>query len=109
MSRLDEEGLATELASLCLAPGVAAFRIGGGNELGQAGFIRRADALEEGYIDIGDRPVGIAFLKGETRAQEEQVDMVDAEAAVAGDAEALLDRPACVAVGWAGCTFQTIG
>ncbi len=42
--RLEEQGFAAQLASLGLAPGVAALVGGGGEELRQPGVLRRVDA-----------------------------------------------------------------
>ena len=85
MGGAQEVGLGEEVAALRETPGVAAVVVRGGEELGVAGLGRRANAVEQGGAQGQLGAVNICPEEAEPGPDEQQVDVKNAEAALAGE------------------------
>jgi len=107
---LQEERFAAQAKALGDAPGVAALGVRGGEEFGLAGAIVGGNAVVERRAEVGERSLRIAAVQVQPSALEQQVDVVDAVAAVAGDLQAVgeggggLGQPG--AIGDGGCAAR---
>ena len=86
---LEQKRLATKMEAFRDAPGVPAVFVGGREELGLSGFFVGGDAGIEGELEVFERGFWLAQEQMQPGALQEQVDVVDAVPAVAGDFEAL--------------------